>query len=179
MLKIINKISVKQWAAIAFVVMLIGIIMPLTASAALFDSIYTEDYTVQGSADITTTEALYAISEYLGVTTDNAAAHLEFAVDTDAKCVKVYENDELVEVVYKNADGAVCGYVTGFAVTIESGTMADIVGDVAAGVGGVFDMSASGFKFITDNNLCMLMVAISLGGVAFGMIAKSFKVSRK
>lgn len=116
MFKLIEKLSLDQCAVALMVVLLLGIfLMPLTASAGLFADILTDDYTVQGAADITTTEALYAISEYLGVSSDKVAAHLEFAVDTEAKCVKVYENDELVEIVYKNSDGAVCGYVTGFA----------------------------------------------------------------
>lgn len=57
--------------------------------------------------------------------------------------------------------------------------MSGIIGDVSTGVGGVFSMSKSGFDFITGNDICMFMVAISFAGVGLGLIGRAFKTSRK
>lgn len=59
------------------------------------------------------------------------------------------------------------------------GDLGEIISDVSTGVGGVFSMSKSGFDFITGNDLCMFMVAVSFGGVALGFVARAFKTSRK
>ena len=176
MLKIIEKISVKHWAAIAFIAMLIGIIMPLTASAETGES-----FNPIGAAEITEAEAMTAVAKYMSMTLDAVDEAFLFIEVPEDNCVEVYSRDTSVlsEIVYINENGEYCGYASGFVLTFDNGTMTDVVGDVAAGVGGIFDMSASGFKFITDNYLCMLMVAITLGGVAFGMLAKAFKISRK
>lgn len=64
----------------------------------------------------------------------------------------------------------------------DSGSGKDISGiisDVGTGVKGVFDMSQSGFNFITGNLICMLMVSVTLAGVGIGLIARAFKTARK
>lgn len=60
-----------------------------------------------------------------------------------------------------------------------SSDLKGIISDVSTGVGGVFSMSKSGFDFITGNDLCMFMVAISFAGVGLGLIGRAFKTSRK
>ncbi len=179
----VKKGSVKLLVVACVLACLIGIIMPLTASAAgiggLFEFIINDDFIVNGSSDITVTEALFACSEYLGVSEDEAAKHLEFHVDEAAKCVQVYENDDLVEVVYKDGSGTLRGYATGFSVTFASGSMEDIVSTVSVGVKGVFDMAAEAFLFLTSNDICMFMIAVTFGGIAIAFVGRSFKTARK
>lgn len=57
--------------------------------------------------------------------------------------------------------------------------LGEIITDVSTGVGGVFSMSKSGFDFLTGNDLCMFMIAISFAGVGLGLIGRAFKTSRK
>lgn len=180
---LVKKGSVKLLVVLCVLACLVGVIMPLSASAlgigGLFEFVLLDGYSVQGSSDITVTEALFACSEYLGVSEDEAAAHLEFYVDEDKKCIEVYEDDELVEVVYKDESGALRGYASGFSVTFADGTMEDIVTTVSVGVKGVFDMAAEAFLFLTANDLCMFMIAVTFGGVAVAFVGRSFKTARK
>lgn len=179
----VKKGSVKLLVVACVLACLVGIFMPLTASAAgiggLFEFIINDDFTVNGSADITVTEALFACSEYLGVSEDEAAKYLEFHVDDEAKCVQVYENDDLVEVVYKNANGELCGYANGFTVSFPAASMEGIITNVSVGVKGVFDMAAEAFLFLTSNDLCMFMIAVTFGGIAIAFVGRSFKTARK
>ena len=43
----------------------------------------------------------------------------------------------------------------------------------------MFDMASAGFGFLTGNDLCMLMIAVTLAGVGIGFVAKGFKTARK
>jgi len=180
----VKKGSGKLLVFLCVAVSLVGILMPLTASAAynlgiggLFEFVLLDTYEVQGSSDITVTEALFACSEYLGVPEDVAAAELEFHVDNDKKCIQVYEDDELVEVVYKNENGELCGYATGFTVNFAVGTMEEIITTVSAGVKGVYTMSAEAFVFLTSNDLCMFMISVTFAGVSIAFVRRSFKTA--
>lgn len=57
--------------------------------------------------------------------------------------------------------------------------MTDIITKLTTGVEGVFTIAGQGFNFITGNDLCMFMVAISFAGVALGFVKRAFKTARK
>ena len=57
--------------------------------------------------------------------------------------------------------------------------MTDIVTTLTEGVKGVFTIAGEGFTFITSNDLCMFMVAISFAGVALGFVGRAFRTARK
>lgn len=54
-----------------------------------------------------------------------------------------------------------------------------IITTLTTGVGGVFKIAGQGFDFITSNDLCMFMVAISFAGVALGFVKRAFRTARK
>lgn len=57
--------------------------------------------------------------------------------------------------------------------------MTDIITTLTEGVKGVFTIAGEGFGFITSNDLCMFMVAISFAGVALGFVKRAFRTARK
>lgn len=181
----VKKGSVKLLVVACVLACLIGIIMPLSASASnlgiggLFEFVIFDSYSANGASDITTTEAMFVLSEYLRTTPDVVDYHFDFQVVEDRKVVEVYEDGALVEVIYKDSSGAYKGYSSGFSITIENGTMEDIVTTVSVGVKGVFDMAAEAFLFLTSNDICMFMIAVTFGGIALAFVGRSFKTARK
>lgn len=184
-MSITKKVSVKVLAVLCAVVCLFGCVLPVSASAGLFDIIFSDyDYDVNGSAPITTSTAVYALSVYFEQSTDIIAEAFEFKTVPDKQLVEVYENDDLAEVVYINSEGYICGLASGFTVfldtaTLDTATFDGVISTVAAGVGGVFDMSGSAFDFLTSNDLCMFMMSISFAGIAVAFVGRSFKTARK
>lgn len=57
--------------------------------------------------------------------------------------------------------------------------MDGIISTLTTGVTGVFKIAGQGFDFITGNDLCMFMVAISFAGVALGFVKRAFRTARK
>lgn len=57
--------------------------------------------------------------------------------------------------------------------------MTGIITTLTEGVKGVFSIAGEGFNFITGNDLCMFMVAISFAGVALGFVKRAFRTARK
>lgn len=57
--------------------------------------------------------------------------------------------------------------------------MEAIISTLTQGVTGVFSIAGQGFNFITGNDLCMFMVAISFAGVALGFVKRAFRTARK
>lgn len=179
-MSITKKVSVKVLAVLCAVVCLVGCVLPVSASAGLFDVIFSDsDYDVEGSAPITTSTAVYALSVHFGQSTDTIAKAFEFKTVPDKKLVEVYENDDLAEVVYINSEGYICGLASGFTVLLDTATFDGVISTVATGVGGVFDMSGSAFDFLTSNDLCMFMLSISFAGIAVAFVGRSFKTARK
>lgn len=85
----------------------------------------------------------------------------------DPSSPSIYVPSPWVEYVNKSGDSS------------GSKDLGGIIGNISTGVGGVFSMSKSGFDFITGNDICMFMVAISFAGVGLGLIGRAFKTSRK
>jgi len=57
--------------------------------------------------------------------------------------------------------------------------MTEIITTLTEGVKGVFTIAGEGFNFITGNDLCMFMVAISFAGCALGFVKRAFRTARK
>lgn len=165
---------------------LMMIVCSVGASAAynlgiggLFEFVLLDGYYCQGSSDITVTEVVHAISEYLGMPTDEVAKYLEFHVVDDKKCIEVYEDDELVEVVYKDESGAICGYATGFNITFENGSVEQVAANISAGLNTGFAIGTSAFNFLMVNPLSSTVIGISFCGVALFIIKRALRVSRR
>lgn len=69
--------------------------------------------------------------------------------------------------------------ITAYPKVSTSSDIGEIVDTVSTGVGGVFEMASAGFGFLTDNALCMFMIAVSFAGVGIGFIGRAFKTSRR
>lgn len=157
----------------------------LTVSAnTFFDSvIINDDYDVEGSESITVSEAVYALSVYFNTSSDNVAKAFEFKVVPETKVVEVYEDGELVEVIYTTSDGYYSGIISGVLVlkasTNDVEGLEGVILCLTDGVKGVFSIIAAGFDFITSNALCMFIISISFAGVAFAFVKCGMRTARK
>lgn len=57
--------------------------------------------------------------------------------------------------------------------------MEAIITTLTQGVTGVFSIAGQAFDFITGNDLCMFMVAISFAGASLGFVKRAFRTARK
>ncbi|MBE6889641.1 MAG: hypothetical protein E7485_06470 [Ruminococcaceae bacterium] len=162
---------------------LMMIVCSVGASAALlFDAVIPDDFVDDffiGEADVTVNEAVYAISEYLGVPTDDVAKSLEFTLEADKKRIMVYEADELVEIVLKDSSGAVCLMAAQYSVVIENGTTKEIITNLSVGMSSGFTMGTKAFNFLVDNSLTSFVIGVGFCSAAFGLIKRALRVSKR
>ena len=173
------KILVPFVIVFAFTVVFISSSASALGVGGLFEFVLFDTYEVKGSSDITVTEVVYALSEYFEISTDEIAKLLEFHVDDDKKCIQVYEDDELVEVVYKNDSGEICGYATGFVITYSDDSVKGLTVKVGSVVDWAFGLLSAGFNFISCNDLCIMMLGISFAGAGLGLSNRALCVARK
>lgn len=62
---------------------------------------------------------------------------------------------------------------------MAEGAVGGVITNLTEGVKGVYGLAAEGFKFIADNPLCMVMVALSFAGAGLGLVGRAFKTSRR
>lgn len=205
MAKILDRVSVKVLVCACVAFMLVGIVLPLSASAAAYD------LGVTGAQTISTNEAADLFGDELGWTEEQIEAFKTGYTLTNISSTMVmaesYDGegnlnhsyqfwyDEDGEFQYAMIDGSGAlefrtdvsdtsesgGTVEspGGATGGDSGSMGGIITIISNGVKGVFKLAGEGFNFIVNNALCMFMVAISFAGVALGFVARAIKTSRK
>lgn len=170
----------------------------LTVSVYAADPLY--DSTIQGSAEISqSTCEMFLLSYDTSLSQDSLNIDYLWCIYEERNVITCTLRDSEYgfgyQFWYDSAGKLTCDQFDGLFVTriagdpvpivpatLEApsdGDLGEIISDVKTGVVGVFDMSKSGFDFITKNDLCMLMVSISLSGVGVALVSRAFRTSRK
>lgn len=178
MRKLLSKI-----VAVVAVVMCICV-LSVSASAGFFTDYitgsWTDQYTVTSTNPITLSEAKYGLCTYLGITNSQleASGLQTWASNSHPYSVEVWEDGNLVEVIYKDDNGNICGLASGFSVAGRSGGGGRVRGiiDNASDLLTVIGDVAS---FVVGNDLCLLFLGFVFLSRAVVLVRKTIRVAPK
>ena len=178
----VKKGSVKLLVVACVLACLVGIFMPLTASATPIIDAFFPTVSPSGQ-EITESEAFAAMAQYFEennvVLNVDALGLYDFVYNEEYNYVEVYADGIPFDIIYQDTDGVYHSYYEGWSVTLPSNDIGAIVETTLTGVRGVFDMAAEAFLFLTSNDMCMFMIAVTFGGIAIAFVGRSFKTARK
>lgn len=189
-----TSVSFRIIASLLIIFGLIGIFMPLSCSAKTIWQVMPDEYDVpMGQVDIVNGDAAKAYSIYYDLSLDDVNGMCCFVLNPDQKNIRVFDLNlsgaPLIDIMIMGEDGLVYSYwgwsvnIADFSDTSESESDTDsdsemsVVTHFKGYVNNAFELLSAGFQFISNNDICLMMIGIAFASAGLAIIGKSFSIS--